>query len=109
MPNQEGSMILKISNWFLNSDEKFLSIVKDENKRKDYLNQLYRFRVVSSFLFFLFLIMALIGIVMKENFLSTTSLLLLIGQVVSYLDTDSRIKAIRFYDLLSMEIKKINT
>ncbi len=101
-------MDLKISNWLLNNDEKFLSIVKDENKRKDYLNQLYRFRIVCLFLFFLFLIVVFIRMTFEQNSHSIVSLLLLGVQAIMYLDTDSRIRAIRFYELFSTETKKNN-
>jgi hypothetical protein len=96
---------MKISNLLLNYDENFWSIVKDDSKRKDYLNQSYRFRAVCLSLICLLAVAAFVGIAFDKGWFFGLSLILLGAQGANYLNTDSRIMTIRLYELLFTENK----
>jgi len=90
-----------MNTWLKRYDETFLSIIKDETKRKDYLNQLYRWRVVCVFLLLSQLIMAILGVIWDSTWVVVASLVMLGLFGINYLDTDFRIIQIRLYELLS--------
>ena len=96
---KKGDMSLKISDRLLSDDDKFWSVIKDENKRIHLLSGLYRSRIHSLFLMSIsgFLTFALL--LMKEN--ATVSLFMFAGTMLLYLDTESKIRTIRLYELLS--------
>jgi len=90
---------VKLSNWLLNYDERFLEIVKDEYKRKDYLNQLYSFRTACFTFLCIFAIMTFVGIAFDKAWSIGLGAILFTTQGISYLDTDSKIRTIRLYEL----------
>lgn len=75
-------------------------MIKDEHKRNNHLNQLYRYRATCTFLLFIMLIAFLVGMLWDSNLLSIASLLLSVTQMMNYLDTDSKIRTIKLYELL---------
>jgi hypothetical protein len=94
--NKEANMDVKISNWLLLQDEKHLSMIKDKDKRAKHLEQLYsqrtRFLFLLTFVVLLFIAGAIMGV--RDSPLIIV-IILLYGQIIGYLDTDSKIKAIR--------------
>lgn len=90
---------MKLSNWLLNYDKKFLEILKDEYKRKDHLNQLYRFRTVCFSIFCVCAIMAFVGIIFDKAWIIGLWVILFAAHGIGYLDTDSKIRIIRLYEL----------
>lgn len=101
---EKDGMNSKISNWLLSQDEKFLSMIKDDDERAKQLNQLYNMRRS----FAIFLLFTVIGFVIIttgtiifdiENTSMLISLLSLLGPAFGYLDADSKIRVIRLYEL----------
>lgn len=97
---------MKISNWLLKYDEKFLSIIKDEIERSNYLNQLYRYRIVCIVKIVIVGIFGLAGLFWGQNFVSMIALFLFVAEAMSYLDTDTRIREIKIYELVTDKDKK---
>lgn len=94
---------MKFSNWFLNADEKFWSIVKDDLKRKDYLDQLYKSRKINFSSLCISIVILLVYIGIGVDNLSVIGLLFYFICIQGYFYTNngSEIKIIQLYELLS--------
>jgi len=91
-----------ISKWLLLQDEKFLSIVKDTAKRSNYLKQLYRQRVWYILGFIFLVILFIIELILGANTSQFMMVSILFGGLgIGYVDIDSRVRAVRVYELLS--------
>src|ERR1044071_8976814 len=97
----------KISNWLLNQDENFLSKIKDAGKRSSLLDQLYRARITCMFLLVIIAVLVIFFVFSGAEGNATALALFLFGsQVLNYLDTDSKIRTIKIYELLLAGNKK---
>lgn len=92
---------MNLSKWLLDYDEKFWSIVKDEHKRKDYLGQLYRQRISRVLFMCVYAVMSFVGVAVDKAWFLGLGLILFVVQGIVYLDTDSKIRTFRLYELLA--------
>lgn len=90
-------MYSKISNWLATQDEKFLSNVKEESKRKILLDQLYNLRMMFVFSFVIPIILFIFQVVLGVS--DPTALLILLTLMILYSMIDSTIRAVRLYEL----------
>jgi hypothetical protein len=106
---QENVMNSKISTWLWgdDKDEDFWSAIKDERERKLWLHQLYQSRASLRWGLLLILVGLLIEIGVKSTALLALFVLLLLLLGMSYISTESKIRILRLYELLSLADKKL--
>jgi hypothetical protein len=97
-------MAEKIVNWLAMRDQKFLTMMKDEGQRRKLLNQLYTARMacVLSLVFPGVLFVLQLGALIFGGSDSVMLLILVmfIGIMLFYSQTDSAIRTIKLYELL---------
>jgi hypothetical protein len=96
-------VITKLANWLLNSDEKLLSIIPDEQARAKCLTQLYRSRINYYLLLWGIIVLIFLAMFLAPDFSVRWLTLLLVMAIFGYLDIDTKIRAIRLYQLLSTQ------
>ncbi|MBK9924613.1 MAG: hypothetical protein IPP66_04900 [Anaerolineales bacterium] len=94
-------MNLKMLNRLFGDDEEFWAKVKNQNKHVEYLNELFKRQAIQSLLLILYFILAMVGAFMRDTFLMAMDLFFLFGFGMLYIDTTSKIRMIRLYELLS--------
>ena len=98
--NRQGTMNTRIGNWFLGDEEKLWSLIRHEQKRSEYLNQLQRTRLSCGFAIFLEIIALATAMLMNSSVAIALFLGMLILLVLSYSDIVSKIRVLRLYELL---------
>ena len=94
-------MNTRIEKWFLNSDEKFLTSLRDEQERMKHLQQLYQTRIKYFFTILILLALMLIFGLWSPDGLGVTLPFLMVLQALAYLEVDAKIKIIKLHELLS--------
>jgi len=97
---------LSMSYWFSLENEEFWSQIEDEQKRAVFKDQLSRMRGFSLLTVITLMIITSVSIFQELNIAALICLFGIVPQLMIYLDTTSRIRIIKLYEIFSGNQRK---